>query len=77
MRKFTFKTGRVYDSEQVLDCEIIEENAEGDTLLVDVTDKARGMYFQVTLYLFCKHTELSDYFLGDMVLKLYDKGDYI
>lgn len=77
MRKFTFKTGRVYDTEQVLDCEVIEENADGDTLLVKVIDMSRGMKFQVNLYLLSEHTVLSDYYLGTQVLRLYDKGAYI
>jgi len=72
MRKFEYNTGRVYDFEQVLECEIVEERPlelEGKTLIINVKDLSRNIYFTVEVITMF---ERSDSNLGEIVLEKYD-----
>jgi len=75
MRKFEYNTGRVYDFEQVLECEIVEERPlelEGKTLIINVKDLSRNIYFTVEVITMF---ERSDNNLGEIVLEKYDSCD--
>jgi len=84
MRKFEYNTGRVYDFEQVLECEIVEERPftrlpsksrgelEGKTLVINVKDLSRNIYFTVEVITMF---ERSDSNLGQIVLEKYDSCD--
>lgn len=72
--KFSFATGRTYNGEQVLECEVLEVHVNEDqeyTYTVHVTDASRDMNFRVYL---------EDLFaLGidkEAILSEYDSGNY-
>ena len=61
-------TGRVYDSEQILKCEVIEIENQLNKIIytIKVTDESRVMAFYIK----------SSEFTGSKILALYDAGLY-
>jgi hypothetical protein len=73
MQKITYKTGRVYGSEQVLEIDV-QENIEDDLGIYDIVatfvDSSRGISGRVETVV----SNLAD--IGRAVLNAYDAGRY-
>ena len=68
--KLNYETGRIYNSKQVLECEVVDiakclMTSEPE-YIVKVQDRSRHMKFFVHVY----------DFLGEDILRLYDSGCY-
>jgi hypothetical protein len=73
MEKLIYKTGRVYDSEQVLEIEVqksVEDEFGMRDIVATFTDASRRISGRVEIVVF----DSSD--IGKAVLSSYDSGNY-